>query len=79
MNLAIPSVPGFWPDYYVTSKKEILSTIKRMLEHSESDYPNSTLVGFRITKHVGTYYRIYPKVKYIHDFYPDREVERSPS
>jgi len=76
MNLAIPSVPGFWPDYYLTYKEEIINTIKRMVEHSGLDYPNSTLAGFTITKsgdkHDGLLYRIYPEVKtpkFTHDFF----------
>lgn len=79
MTLGIPSVPGFWPDYYACWEDGILDTINRMLEEQSEDFPNTCCVGFTV-EYPGSIHieaekrlvRIYPKVKnkeFTFDFY----------
>lgn len=79
MVIGIPSVPGFWPDYYVCWSKErdIIDTLIRMIKHSASDFPNTTLCDVKIVG--GEVTRIYPVVMRedltIRDFSPAEEKE----
>ena len=76
---AIPSVPGFWPDYYacLNNQESIVETIIRMIKHSASDFPSTTLSDIKIISHSseGQLVRIYPTILdkdgNVHNFGPE--------
>jgi len=64
----IPSMPGFWPDFYACWESNIVETINRMLHEQADDYPITCCVGFTVKygdKMIGEkIVKIYPKVRY---------------
>ena len=57
----LPTIPGFWPDYYLCRDTNILETLNRMLTEHSPDFPNTACGGFEILK-FGDYYKIIPIV-----------------
>jgi hypothetical protein len=61
MNIGLLAVPGFWADYYMCRKDNIVETINYMLTLHASDFPITACGGFDI-KEEGEFIKIIPKV-----------------